>query len=139
MEGTTPKWMFQISKAFKCIEKHSTGESPEYMELIAVRIRKGCGKATDFSHNSIQVLIMSNETKKQRILKPDVAKLKLALLFSTRTACDFPVTQVDLISKTLIKNFKGELKDTSLAEAERKQRLLKNTRSSNKSINNNRR
>ncbi|MBA0771411.1 hypothetical protein Gotri_019879, partial [Gossypium trilobum] len=50
------------------------GESPEYMELIAVRIRKGCGKATDFSHNSIQ--IMSNETKKQRILKPDVAKLK---------------------------------------------------------------
>ncbi|MBA0654924.1 hypothetical protein Goklo_021825, partial [Gossypium klotzschianum] len=35
---------------------------------------------------------------------------------------------VDLISKTLIKNFKGELKDTSLAEAETKQRLLENTR-----------
>ncbi|MBA0860780.1 hypothetical protein Goshw_021180, partial [Gossypium schwendimanii] len=34
---------------------------------------------------------------------------------------------VDLISKTLIKNFKVELKGTSVAEADTKQRLLENT------------
>ncbi|KAL1146530.1 hypothetical protein V6Z11_A11G380200 [Gossypium hirsutum] len=37
MEGTTPKWVFQLSNALKNTQR---GESPEYMELIAVRIRK---------------------------------------------------------------------------------------------------
>ncbi|TYI22534.1 hypothetical protein ES332_A06G110200v1 [Gossypium tomentosum] len=47
----------RFSRLRRCISKHCLGEVPDYLKSIGIRIEDARGKATDFSHTGIQILV----------------------------------------------------------------------------------